>query len=224
VSGRKDRRGKVVAVRAGRRPTDPVSAAEAPFDRCRMEEGIRLFLQGIGPIVPASVLNRTPKLVAEAWSREFLSGYRRDQEPFITPLTEEASDTLAVVRGIRFVSICRHHLLPFQGTAAVAYLPHRRLAGFSAVSRLVDRLARRLQIQEDLSEQIVGHLEKALSPRGVACLLEASHQCMTCRGAAQPESRVTTLRVWGIFEREPSRRQEVLTLLQAPPGRGERSG
>jgi len=189
-----------------------------------MEEGIRMFLQGMGPIVPASVLNRTPKLVAEAWSREFLSGYQRDQEPFITPLTEEASDTLAVVRGIRFVSICRHHLLPFQGTAAVAYLPHRRLAGFSAVSRLVDRLARRLQIQEDLSEQIVGRLEEALSPRGVACLLEATHQCMTCRGAVQPESRVTTLRVRGIFEREPARRQEVLTLLQAPPGGVERNG
>jgi len=224
VSGRKDRRGEVAAARAGRRPAGPVSPAEAPFDRRRIEEGIRLFLQGIGPIVPASVLNRTPKLVAEAWSREFLSGYRRDQEPFITPLTEEASDTLAVVRGIRFVSICRHHLLPFQGTAAVAYLPHRRLAGFSAVSRLVDRLARRLQIQEELSEQIVEHLEKALCPRGVACLLEATHQCMTCRGAVQPESRVTTLRICGIFEREPSRRQEVLTLLQAPPGLGERNG
>jgi GTP cyclohydrolase IA len=224
VSGRKDRRGKAVAVRAAGRPTGVAAPAEVSFDRRRMEEGIRLFLQGIGPIVPAAVLHRTPKLVAEAWSREFLSGYGRDEEPFITPLTEEASDTLAVVRGIRFVSICRHHLLPFQGTAAVAYLPDRRLAGFSSVSRLVDRLARRLQIQEDLSEQIVEHLEQALSPRGVACLLEATHQCMTCRGAMQPDSRVTTLRVRGIFEREPLRRQEVLTLLRETPGRGERNG
>jgi GTP cyclohydrolase IA len=179
-----------------------------------MERGIRTFLEGIGPVVSPQVLRRTPRLVAQAWTRELLAGYRIGKEPLLVPLEEEPPDSLIIVRGIRFTSICRHHLLPFQGRAAVGYLPGSRLAGFSALARLVDALARRLQIQEDLSEEILDALEEALAPRGAACLLEASHQCMTCRGALQPEARVTTLRFRGIFETEPERRRELAGLLQ----------
>lgn len=218
------REGKAVAS-AGRAPAPQTRRSEAnSFDRRRMEEGIRLFLQGIGPAVPASVLETTPGLVTEAWARELLAGYRGGDEVLVSPLAEEAPDALVVVRGIRFVSICRHHLLPFQGTAAVGYLPARRLAGFSALARLVDRLARRLQIQEDLTEQIAERLEASLEPRGTACLLEATHQCMTCRGAGQPGSRVTTLRVRGVFEKDPGRRQELVSLLRVPTDPGERRG
>jgi len=188
-----------------------------------MQEGIRIFLEGIGSVVPASVLEKTPSLVADAWIRNLLCGYREEGDPLVTPLTEPAPDALVVIRGIAFVSVCRHHLLPFHGTAAVGYLPSRRLAGFSTVARLVESFARRLQIQEDLSEQIVHRLEESLEPRGVACLLEATHQCMTCRGAGQSETRVATLRIRGVFEREPARRQELLALLQAPRGFGERN-
>jgi GTP cyclohydrolase I len=188
-----------------------------------MEKGIRMFLEGMGPVVSRAVLRDTPGQVAEAWSQELLSGYRIGEEPLLVPLSEKPPDSLIVVRGIRFASVCRHHLLPFQGTAAVGYLPDSRLAGFSAVASLVDSLARRLQIQEDLSEEILDALEDALSPRGAACLLEASHQCMTCRGAVQPEARVTTLRFRGIFEREPARRRELVALLQGHPAAGEAS-
>ena len=179
-----------------------------------MERGIGLFLEGMGPLVPPEVLRSTPRLVSEAWIHELLAGYGRGSEPLLVPLREKPPDSLIVVRGIRFASICRHHLLPFQGTAAVGYLPGRRLAGFSAVARLVDTLARRLQIQEDLSEEILDALEEALAPRGAACLLEASHQCMTCRGAGQPDARVTTLRYRGVFERETDRRREMAALLR----------
>ena len=193
-----------------------------PFDRKMMERGIRLFLEGMGPVVPPGVLRDTPRLVAEAWMRELLAGYRKAKGPLLVPLRERPPDSLIVVRGIRFASVCRHHLLPFQGTAAVGYLPDRRLAGFSAIARLVDVHARRLQIQEDLSEDILDSLEKALAPRGTACLLEASHQCMTCRGAGQPGARVTTLRFRGIFEKEPARRREMVALLHGPPTAGKR--
>jgi GTP cyclohydrolase I len=191
------------------------------FDRRKMERGIRLFLEGMGPVVPRAVLRDTPELVADAWTRELLAGYRSGGGPLLVPLSEKPPKSLIVVRGIRFASICRHHLLPFQGTAAVGYLPHRKLAGFSAVARMVDALARRLQIQEDLSEEILDILQEALRPRGSACLLEASHQCMTCRGAVQPEARVTTLRFRGIFEKEPGRRRELVAMLQGHPAAGE---
>lgn len=192
-----------------------------PFDRKRMERGIRLFLEGMGPVVPPGVLRDTPRLVAEAWMRDLLSGYRKAKGPLLVPLRERPPDSLIVVRGIRFVSVCRHHLLPFQGIAAVGYLPDRRLAGFSAVVRLVEVHARRLQIQEDLSEDILDSLEEALAPRGAACLLEASHQCMTCRGTGQSRARVTTLRFRGIFEKEAARRREMASLLSGPPAAGE---
>ncbi len=222
MDGRKVRGEKAVASpRKGRAAAFPEASL---FDRARMERGIRLFLEGIGPVVPSSVLEKAPRLVTDAWTRDLLAGYRQGGEPLVSPLSGEAPDSLVVIRGIRFVSICRHHLLPFQGTASIGYLPGRRLAGFSAVARLVDHLASRLQIQEDLSEQIAARLEESLGPRGVACLLEATHQCMTCRGAKQPETRVVTLRLRGIFETEPERRREVLALLQAPPVPVERNG
>ncbi len=181
-----------------------------------MERGIRLFLEGMGSAAPAEVRRETPRLVARAWARELLAGCSGGDRPLLVPLSEKPPNSLIVVRGIRFVSICRHHLLPFQGTAAVAYLPGSRLAGFSAVARLIDTLARRLQIQEDLSEEILDALQESLSPRGAACLLEASHQCMTCRGAAQPGARVTTLRFRGIFEKDPARKRELVLLLHGP--------
>ncbi len=193
-----------------------------PFDPKKMERGIRLFLEGMGPVVPPAVLRGTPRLVADAWIKDLLAGYAGAKRPLLVPLRERPPDSLVVVRGIRFVSICRHHLLPFLGTAAVGYLPDRRLAGFSAIVRLVDVHARRLQIQEDLSEEILDSLEEALAPRGAACLLEASHQCMTCRGTRQSQARVTTLRFRGIFEREAARRREMAALLREPPARGKR--
>jgi len=188
------------------------------FDLAKMERGIRIFLEGLGPVVSARDRRQTPGLVARAYGEELLAGYQAGERPRLEPLPEAPPNALVVVRGIRFVSVCRHHLLPFHGTASVAYLPAGRLAGFSSVARLVDALARRLQIQEELSEQILESLEAALAPRGCACLLEATHQCMTCRGSLQMGSRVATLRVRGIFEKNASRRREVVALLQPPPG------
>ena len=180
-----------------------------------MEQGIRIFLEGLGPVLPPGSLRQTPALVARAFSDELLAGYREGEKPLLKPLREAAPDALVVVRGIRFASICRHHLLPFHGVASVAYWPSGRLAGFSSLARLVETMARRLQIQEALSEEILDRLEASLSPKGSACLIEATHECMTCRGARQPGSRVITFRVRGILGRGTARR-EVASMLQAP--------
>jgi len=204
----------------GSRASGRARPPEGAFDPVLMEKGIRLFLRGIGQ-GEDGVLRKTPKLVAEAWRRELLAGYREEASKVVIPLPERPPEALVAVRGIRFVSICRHHLLPFQGTAAVGYLPRHHLAGFSSLARLVDVFARRLQIQEDLGEDILDGLESSLAPRGSACLLRATHQCMTCRGALQPGARVTTLRMRGIFQRNSKRRQEMLMLLQ-DRARGER--
>ncbi|HEV8375182.1 MAG TPA: GTP cyclohydrolase I [Candidatus Polarisedimenticolia bacterium] len=191
------------------------SAADL-FDRRKMERGVRMFLEGMGPIVSARDLRETPRQVTRAWSEELLAGYRSGKAPRLEPLPETFADAVVVVRDIRFVSICRHHLLPFTGKASLAYLPGGRIAGFSSMARLVEALARRLQIQEDLSEQILDRLEASLAPLGTACLLEATHQCMTCRGALQPGALVTTLRVRGVFQKVAALRKEIVALLQAP--------
>jgi len=193
-------------------------AQRARFDLQKMERGIRLFLEGLGEVARREDIRESPRLVARAFAEELLSGYLAGETWRLKPLSDAPPEALVVVKGIQFVSICRHHLLPFQGTAAVAYLPSERLAGFSSVARLVDVLARRLQIQESLSEEILGALEEALAPQGSACLLEATHQCMTCRGARQSRSRVSTLSLQGVFRQDPARRREVVALLSSSGG------
>jgi len=213
--GSRGKQAKSVRTRRGRGgPTRPA------FNRRKMETGLRMFLRGLGPVVSRRDLRETPRLVTRAFSDELLAGYLQDGHPLLEPLLDAPPEALVVVRGVRFVSVCRHHLLPFQGSASVAYLPDSRMAGFSSVARLVDTLARRLQLQEELSEQILDRLEESLAPRGSACLLEATHQCMTCRGARQRDSRVATLRLRGIFTKDRGLRREVVSLLQAPPGAG----
>jgi GTP cyclohydrolase I len=208
-------RGEAEAL-SGRRGHPPSS--RTPFDRAKMEKGIRMFLEGMGGVVSARDLRDTPKQVTRTWSEELLAGYQSGEATRLKPLPEASTDTVVVVRDIRFVSVCRHHLLPFTGNASLAYLPAGGIAGFSSMARLVEALARRLQIQEDLSEQILDSLETSLAPLGSACLLEATHQCMTCRGALQARARVTTLRMRGVFRKVAALRKEVVALLQALEG------
>jgi GTP cyclohydrolase I len=132
---------------------------------------------------------------------------------------------MVVVRDIPFVSICVHHLLPFHGTAHVAYLPDDRIVGLSKVARLVDALARRLQLQERLTGQVTAALAAALAPAGVACRMEAQHLCMTLRGARATGTRVVTTSYTGSFRRRPALRAEFLRLTgTAPASRAPRAG
>jgi GTP cyclohydrolase I len=157
-------------------------------------------------------LDDTPARAARAWD-ELTAGYYA--EPELTTFPAEGYDEVVAVSSIPFYSLCEHHLLPFHGTAAIAYLPGERILGLSKFARLVDLYARRLQLQERLTAQIADHLVDLLDPRGVVVLLRGEHLCMTMRGVQKPGAYTTTSVVRGRFRESAPARAEALGLLGA---------
>jgi len=185
------------------------------MNRARMEEGVRLFLEGVGERFPGDDLESSPARVALAWHDDLLGGYHIDPDGEMS-WTETSPDQAAVlVRDISFSSVCVHHLLPFVGRAHVAYLPERRLAGLSKIGRVVEAHARRLQIQERLTSEILATLERTLEPGGALVVLEAEHTCMTLRGARKAGSRLMTIAAAGAYRDDSASRAEVMRLLVA---------
>jgi GTP cyclohydrolase I len=186
------------------------------MDRARMEQAIRSFLAALGPLGQHDELEDTPGRVARAWADDLLAGYAQDPEAVLTwsPIAEGAGPVL--VRGISVASICVHHLLPFFGTADVAYLPGRRQAGLSKIGRVVDAHARQLQTQERLTAAIVGSLMRALDCRGALVLVRAEHTCMTLRGVRKERARLVTVSAAGLYESDRGTRAEILELLREP--------
>lgn len=180
-----------------------------------MERGIRLFLEGLLGERPAGTLAATPARVARAWSADLVAGYALDPAGELGFSDAPAGAGIAAVRGVRFASVCEHHLLPFFGVAHVAYLPDRRLAGLSKIGRVVDAHARRLQTQERLTAAIVDTLQEGLRPHGVVALLEAEHTCMTLRGVRKDGSRFVTVAASGVYRADGAARREVLELLRS---------
>ena len=176
------------------------------------------MLQGIGETGLARERRATPQRVADAWSREIVSGYGTDPRRILARTMAARDHDLVLVRDIPFTSVCVHHLLPFGGTAHVAYLPGRRLVGLSKIARAVDALARRLQLQERLTRQIVETLQESLRPLGSACVMEAEHLCMSIRGPRKKGARVVTTAYTGVFRSRPALRLEFLRLASARPG------
>jgi GTP cyclohydrolase I len=179
-----------------------------------------LFLAATGERELQRDMRRTPRRVADAWAGELLSGYADDPRRILSAGFASKDDGMVVIRDIPFVSVCVHHLLPFHGTAHVAYLPGGRIVGLSKVPRLVDALARRLQLQERLTGQITAAIDEALRPKGAACRVEAEHLCMTVRGARKRGTRVVTTAWSGAFARRPSLRAEFLRLTAPALTRG----
>lgn len=159
---------------------------DAPVDREAAMTAVADLLAALGYEPDEGDLVETPRRVADAFI-EMLT-----PEPFAmtTFVNDDGYDEVVVVRGIPFISLCRHHLLPFRGTAVVGYLPGERLVGLSKLARVVDHHARGLQVQETLTVQIARTLEGALSPRGVGVVLEAEHLCMSARGV-RTETAIT---------------------------------
>lgn len=169
-----------------------------------------LLLEAEGEDANRDGLLDTPKRAAKAWL-ELTRGYR---EPPPELRTFEADhDEIVAVAPIPFYSLCEHHLLPFHGTAHVAYLPGDRILGLSKFARLVDHYARRLQVQERLTSQIADHLTEQLNPAAVAVVIRAEHLCMAMRGAQVPGAITTTSVLRGAFRDQPAARSEVLNLL-----------
>ena len=178
------------------------------FDAAAVERATLDLLIALGRDPADESLRDTPRRVAAAYE-EMLS-----PEPFeVTTFPNDgAYDELVVVRDIPFHSLCEHHLLPFQGVAHVGYLPGERIVGISKLARVVDHFARDLQVQERLTAQVAGWLQRRLSPTGVGVVLEAEHLCMSLRGVQVPGSRTTTSALHGLLRDDPRSRQEFFAL------------
>jgi GTP cyclohydrolase I len=181
-----------------------------------MAKALAAFLRAAG--LPDAAAGDAPAKAATAWTDELLSGYTADPLEVLGESWEHESGEMVAVSGIPFVSVCEHHLLPFYGEAHVAYLPGGRLAGLSRLTSLLDCLARRLQIQERLGEQVCDALMEGVGARGAACLLYASHDCVGARKLEHRDARVQTLAYRGAFAEDPALRDQFLRLVLGPRG------
>lgn len=190
-------------------------AAAGAVDLARVERGVREILLGLGEDPDREGLLDTPARVARAF-RELTAGAREEASDHLSRVfaQDHAGDDLVLLKGIRFVSLCEHHLLPFTGVAHVAYLPsHGRVTGLSKLARTVDVFARRLQMQERLTAQVADALVDQLDPRGVAVVVEAEHSCLRLRGARKEEAHMVTTAFRGAPEHDRALRAEILSLM-----------
>ncbi len=174
---------------------------------------IKDLLKNIGEDPEREGLLDTPRRVADAY--EFLtSGYNKKIEEVMNDaLFNEKYDEMVLVKNIDFYSLCEHHMLPFYGKVHVAYIPDGKIIGLSKIPRIVEVFARRLQVQERMTQQIADTLEKYLQPKGVAVVSEAHHMCMMMRGVEKQNSSATSSAVHGDFKEDPRTRAEFLNLI-----------
>jgi GTP cyclohydrolase I len=184
----------------------------AKVDIEKISKAVREILLAVGEDVEREGVKGTPERVAEMYT-ELLSGMHEDPKQHLRSVFREKYDEIVLLRDVPFYSICEHHLMPFIGSAHVAYLPSGLVLGVSKLARVVDCFARRLQVQERLTDQIADFLMDSLKPKGVAVVLEASHSCMTIRGIKKPGSVMVTSSLRGIFRKDPKSRSEVLSLM-----------
>jgi GTP cyclohydrolase I len=181
-----------------------------------LEDAVRTLLVEIGEEPSREGLQGTPERVRRMYT-ELTEGYRTDADALINRACFEVDyDEMVVVRDIEFYSLCEHHLLPFYGRAHVGYLPRGRVIGLSKIPRIVDMYAHRLQVQERLTQQVAQFLMERLDPKGVACVVEASHLCTMMRGVRKQEATMVTSAMLGTFRRDARTRGEFLTLIGRP--------
>jgi len=186
-------------------------------DQSRIERAVREILLAVGEDPNREGLAKTPGRVARSYA-ELMAGLRVDPRRHLKTVFHERYDEIVLLRDISFHSLCEHHLLPFTGKAHVAYLPAGKVVGLSKLARLVEDYARRPQVQERLTTQIADALMDELNPVGAACIIEASHTCMTIRGVKRPGSIMVTSALRGIFKENAASRAEVLALMHAKDG------
>jgi GTP cyclohydrolase I len=182
------------------------------IDEARIERAVKEILSAVGEDLNRDGLKETPARVARMYG-ELLAGMHEDPGTHLRSVFNENYDEIVLLRDIPFYSICEHHLMPFIGSAHVAYLPAGRILGVSKLARIVDCFARRLQTQERLTYQIADFLMSNLKPLGVAVVLEAAHSCMTIRGIKKPGSVMVTSAVRGLFRKDPRSRNEIMSLI-----------
>ena len=181
------------------------------------EEAVRTLICWTGDDPDREGLIETPKRVVKAYE-EFFEGYDIDPEEVLQKTFEEVQgyDDAVIVRNIRVESHCEHHIVPILGVAHVGYIPNNRVVGISKLARVVEIFGKRLQTQETMTAQIADTIQKVLEPKGVAVVVDASHQCMTTRGIHKTESSTITSRMLGAFRDNPETRSEFMNLINSP--------
>ncbi|HEX6979573.1 MAG TPA: GTP cyclohydrolase I FolE [Alphaproteobacteria bacterium] len=185
--------------------------------RAEAEAAVRTLIRWAGDDPDREGLAETPARVVRAYE-EWFSGYTIDPEEFLRRTFEETDgyDEMVVLRDIRFESFCEHHIAPIVGRAHVAYLPDHRVIGISKLARLIEAYSKRLQIQEKMTAQIANTLNEVLMPKGVAVVIEATHQCMTTRGVHKSGVSMVTSRMLGAFRDNSATRREFLAMIGQP--------
>jgi len=181
----------------------------------KFENAVRDMLEAIGEDVNREGLEKTPSRVRKAY--EFMcSGYKQDPKEIIQKaLFTSTNEEMVVLKDIEFYSQCEHHMLPIIGKAHIAYIPNGKVVGLSKIPRVVDVFARRLQIQEQMTEQIADALNEYLQPKGVAVVLDARHMCMEMRGVEKICSTTVTSALRGIFKKEKKTKDEFLSIISS---------
>jgi GTP cyclohydrolase I len=187
---------------------------KAKVDLKKIAQGVRLILEGIGEDADREGLLKTPERVADFYA-ELTAGMWENAKEHIQPLPGDSHDEMVIVRDISIASVCEHHLAPFTGKCHIAYIPSGgRIVGLSKLARIAETFARRLQVQERLTQQIAETLFNTLHPLGVMVVIEAEHTCMTLRGVKKPGAKTITSAVLGGFRKDPRTRAEAMSLIK----------
>tara|TARA_Y100001970_G_C13896378_1_gene681338 strand:- start:72 stop:635 length:564 start_codon:yes stop_codon:yes gene_type:complete len=179
----------------------------------KVKKIIKELLENIGEDPKREGLLKTPERVTKAW--DFLSkGYEQDVKSIVNDaIFYESYDDMVIIKDIDFFSLCEHHLLPFFGKAHVGYIPNGKVIGLSKIPRIVEMFARRLQLQERLTQQTAESISNVLDPKGVAVVLEGQHMCMQMRGVEKKNSYASTSCMLGIFRKDEKTRKEFLQII-----------
>jgi GTP cyclohydrolase I len=183
------------------------------MDSNKIKQGTKLILEGIGEDISREGLVDTPDRVARMYS-EICSGYSKDTSSILKKTFTEKHDEMIIVKDINYYSLCEHHMVPFFGRVHVGYIPKGQVLGLSKIARLVEIFARRLQLQERLTDQIADEIMKIVQPLGVMVVVEGQHLCMVMRGVKKINSSTTTSAVRGQFKQNKDQcRDEFLALI-----------
>lgn len=204
---------------ANHKPLTIVKDGALRPDRTEAEQAVRTLIQWAGDNPDREGLLDTPARVVRAFE-EYFQGYNADPQDILERTFEEVEgyDEMVLLKDIRFESHCEHHMAPIIGKAHVAYLPKNRVVGISKLARVVEIYAQRLQIQEKMTAQIANAINDVLQPEGVAVVIDASHQCMTCRGVHKPGVSMITSKMLGAFRENDRTRREFLSMVSNPSG------
>ena len=184
------------------------------IDQKKIEEAVKLFLEGIGEDISREGLKDTPGRIARM-CEELYGGMEEDASVHLSKTFSVDSSEMVIEKDITFYSTCEHHILPFYGKVHIAYIPDRKVVGLSKLARTVEVFARRLQLQEQLTGQIADALMEFMQPKGALVMIEAEHMCMTMRGIKKPGSRTITLARRGVFESDPALEERFFRMLSA---------